>query len=110
MLERNEMYIARTLFKNKVLASDGQSFESFFTSVMIKSNIILNKLNLMVILAIERTTDLIKQSVSIFKFMPPKISIKAPQLVMLLRNSKMIFKAFMTTGMICALLKSLILL
>lgn len=38
MLDRNEMYIARTLFKNKVLAYDGQSFESFFTSVMIKSN------------------------------------------------------------------------
>lgn len=38
MLERNEMYIARTLFKNKILVFDGQSFESFFTSVMIKSN------------------------------------------------------------------------
>lgn len=38
MLDRNEMYIARALFKNKVFAFDGQSFESFFTSVMIKSN------------------------------------------------------------------------
>jgi hypothetical protein len=33
-----QRYIARLLFKNKVLKSDGQAFEDLFTAVMIKAN------------------------------------------------------------------------
>ncbi len=39
MLDADSRYIIRVMFKNKVLASDGQVFENLFTTVMVKNNI-----------------------------------------------------------------------
>lgn len=38
MLDADSRYIIRVMFKNKVLASDGQVFENLFTTVMVKNN------------------------------------------------------------------------
>lgn len=37
-MNRNEKYIARIIFKNKVLENEGQSFENLFVKIMMKSN------------------------------------------------------------------------
>lgn len=38
VMNTNQRYLAQLLFKNKIYASDGQMFEDFFSSVMVKSN------------------------------------------------------------------------